>query len=453
MNKRSKIFLLFLLGLFISVPVNVSAASIVVNSACSLANAITAANADTATGGCDAGSGADTISFAADQELAEQLPEITIEGHGYSIRGNDNFTVLTVSSGSNLTLNRVTIMGGYGTTVGGVMNYGALTVKNSTITNNSGLVAGAVWNSGALKLIHSTISENSGGFVGGVLFSGGSRMEIYNSLLADNTNGDCFGGVNGSSGNLIVNGSCGEALTNDPLLGALTGSVRHYPLQAGSPAIDAADGNHCLLVDQLARPRPQGARCDIGAVKYQAASIQPAATDTSVPTLTNTPTDIPTSTNTPTATDTPAPTDTPTPKPGCVNVGPDTYWLFPSSNFLSGSITVYDNNGCHDGNTTQQDIGAAGYVYSADGQSNAATLCTTAHGGTAYTAQQQAFNTDVWQCALPATDTPLPSATNTPVRLVRYSVDEGCHCPIWSSTLAIEENANVVGSHFGRYSR
>ncbi len=147
----------------------------------------------------------------------------------------------------------------------------------------------------------------------------------------------------------------------------------------------------------------------------------PDATDTPVPTATATSTPTATATDTPTATATATPTPTPAPKPGCVQVGPTTYWLFPGSNFLSGTISVHDSDQC-DSTGTTQNIGADGYVYTSDGQSAAETLCGAGHGSGAYQAQQQAFNTDLWACQfltptdtpIPPTDTPLPP-TNTPL--------------------------------------
>ena len=392
---------------------------------CALAEQIEAANHDRAVGTCPAGSGADIISLSKDHDLTSALPsitsEITIDGNGYSLRGNGSFTILNVSSGGNLRLNRVAILGGNGSGVGGIMNNGTLTIKSSTIAENSGGVVGGVYNAGSLKVINSTIADNTGGFVGGVLFSGGSNMELYNSLLAGNTNGDCFGGVNATSGNLIVSGSCGSAITADPLLGSLTGSPHHYPLGSDSPAIDAGASSHCPSVDQLGNARPQGAGCDIGAIEVQTQTTEPSPTatatytltSTDTPTLTATATDTPTDTpvpptDTPAPTATPTPTDTPTPDPGCVSVGPNTYWLFPSSSFLSGTISIYDSGGCHNASILQQSIGSAGYVYSTSGQADAAAICTSAHDGTAHTAQQQAFNTNVYACA------PAPTATATP---------------------------------------
>ena len=66
----------------------------------------------------------------------------------------------------------------------------------------------------------------------------------------------------------------------DPLLGALTGSPAYFPLNAGSPAIDASNDAICATApvsntSQNGLTRPQGPHCDIGS--YEAAdTTQPA---------------------------------------------------------------------------------------------------------------------------------------------------------------------------------
>ena len=138
--------------------------------------------------------------------------------------------------------------------------------------------------------------------------------------------------------------------------------------------------------------------------------IPPTATPSATPT--ETPTATATNTPTETPTDTPIPpTDTPTPNPNCIQVGPGSWWLFPSTWFLSGTVDVHSSNACADAGSTQA-IGDAGYVYAADANS-AATLCTTAHGAS-YNAQQQAFNSGVWACEAIPTNTPIPP-TDTPI--------------------------------------
>lgn len=64
---------------------------------------------------------------------------------------------------------------------------------------------------------------------------------------------------------------CGDGnLTADPLLGPLQDNSGFTLTQApgpGSPAIDAGDPTNCSGVDQRGVARPQGPRCDIGAVE------------------------------------------------------------------------------------------------------------------------------------------------------------------------------------------
>ena len=86
------------------------------------------------------------------------------------------------------------------------------------------------------------------------------------------------GPVNGSN-NLIeatgsyacnlTNGVSGNIIGSDPNLGPSTGSPAFYPLNSGSPAIDAGDDAICTAApisgaSQNGITRPQGAHCDIG---------------------------------------------------------------------------------------------------------------------------------------------------------------------------------------------
>ena len=133
----------------------------------------------------------------------------------------------------------------------------------------------------------------------------------------------------------------------------------------------------------------------------------------------------PTSTATSTATN----TATLVPREGCVNVGPGTYWLFPASNFLSGTINVYGSDQCEAAGSSTQSIGADGYVYTALGDAAAQTICAAAHAdGRKYSVQQQVLNLDLYLCvgvAPTATNTAIPPS-NTPVPTDKYpgSADE-----------------------------
>ena len=96
-RKLALLVVAFALALSFSAPTG--AATITVDSTCSLEDAITAANTDTATGGCSAGSGADTIRLTEHIVLDAALPSIsstiTIEGAGsrYAIDGVDTYQI------------------------------------------------------------------------------------------------------------------------------------------------------------------------------------------------------------------------------------------------------------------------------------------------------------------------------------------------------------------------
>jgi len=135
-------------------------------------------------------------------------------------------------------------------------------------------------------MTNSTISNNSAGTSGGGVYFKDtyfSTLNIYNSILANNTNADCAGtppAVTGSNNLVEDEGSCNiltntaSLLTVDPQLGALAdngGATKTHLPQAGSPVLDAGDNTDCgtgLTVDsdQRGATRDDGS-CDIGAVE------------------------------------------------------------------------------------------------------------------------------------------------------------------------------------------
>ena len=125
-------------------------------------------------------------------------------------------------------------------------------------------------------LAHLTIVQNSAEKGGGIVVhhdeDADNVLELHNSLIAANAGGDCTAQFTVMSNNLIADGSCDPALSGDPLLGKLVepedGSPAYYPLLPNSPAIDAANPEHCTATDQTGTPRPQGDGCDIGAVEF-----------------------------------------------------------------------------------------------------------------------------------------------------------------------------------------
>ena len=165
----------------------------------------------------------------------------------------------------------------------GIYNKGLLTVTNSTLAGNETLAAGrdggALTNDdGTASIIFTTIVSNTAHrCAGGIcMFDGGGIVRLQNTLLAYNrvatTVVNCneipkTDGHNLEDVNTCGLSSIGDIKNTDPKLGALTdvSGTMVYPLQVGSPAIDAGVCVTGLTTDQRGVARPQGLKCDIGA--------------------------------------------------------------------------------------------------------------------------------------------------------------------------------------------
>ena len=133
---------------------------------CGLSDALRAANADMERRDCPAGEGADTITLTADITLTGELPriisDVTIDGAGYTISGDDEFRIFYVDMGGSLTLQNIHLTEG-------------------RAHNDVSFIS--VWGS--------TDYSESGG---AIIVNRGSRLELVNSRFTDNTAAD-FGGV------------------------------------------------------------------------------------------------------------------------------------------------------------------------------------------------------------------------------------------------------------------
>ena len=183
--------LLFLIFLLAPLP-TVVAATINVDSGCTLSQAIESANDDDAPDGstCEDGSGADTIELDGNKTLTASVETITssmtVDGNGYTITGG----------GSDSSFRFVAISGG------------TVTLDNMTITNFRAGEGGAVHISGSSTVVtieDSTLSSNHGTSLGGAVFveSGTlhSRRNIYHNNATAGHGGAIMleGGVSGTN--------------------------------------------------------------------------------------------------------------------------------------------------------------------------------------------------------------------------------------------------------------
>ncbi len=156
---------------------------------------------------------------------------------------------------------------------GGIGNSGDLTITNCTISGNSTtlseIISGAAMiNAGNATISYTTIADNTG-ITSGAVFSVLDTIQISNSIIANNTGGDCsYPATSPISGpNLDSDGTCdGFTITDDPQLGPLAnngGPTQTHSIAPSSPAKNAAAGS-CPAADQRGEPRPHGSACDLG---------------------------------------------------------------------------------------------------------------------------------------------------------------------------------------------
>ena len=151
----------------------------------------------------------------------------------------------------------------------GMINHIRADVDNSTFVGNHPSAVSAE-NGVTATLTHVSIYHGSNPPVIVPKYSYGSavRINLRNSIIAGRgfAPEDCDY-LNQNIGNLIEDGSCSPVLSGDPMLAEATDAPVYLDLQAGSPAIKAADARYCPDYDQIGRPRTIGGRCDIGAIE------------------------------------------------------------------------------------------------------------------------------------------------------------------------------------------
>jgi hypothetical protein len=168
-----------------------------------------------------------------------------------------------------------------------------LSLANTTVSSNKASVEGGGIDNGATSRLivnSSTIYQNTAAVAGGVSLADGSGRAVNNTIIAgnidsDSSNGnqpDVVGNFTTTLFNLVGDGTGSTSFTNsingnqvgtsttpiDPKLGSLQnngGSTPTHALLNDSPAIDAANPNANVSVDQRGVARPQGKGFDIGA--------------------------------------------------------------------------------------------------------------------------------------------------------------------------------------------
>ncbi len=227
-QKKPAFVLIWLASLFAALPL--FPATLDVDGACTLADAITAANDDTATGGCAAGSGADDIRLFQDVRIFSPLPaiantsELTIHGNGHRIRRQQaaaDFRIFEIPGNGQLTLSNVTVSGGSGPIGAGIYTRGTLFVLNSTLSDNHSVLSvggGAIEDRGTdATTIRDSILKNNSGVHGGAI-NAGANLVVERSHLYGNLADARGGAIHMYTGQLAITDSTisGNTVTGGP---------------------------------------------------------------------------------------------------------------------------------------------------------------------------------------------------------------------------------------------
>jgi predicted outer membrane repeat protein len=246
---------------------------------------LTAGQANGGTVPHDFGGGLFCNGAGAGKECSPRLENVTLSGNAAGL-GGALFNAGNASGRSNTSLVNVTFSGNRASTNGGAMyNSGASGESSPSLThatfmgNSAGASGGAVHSSGS-GAIPSRPAFRGAIFWGNTATLGGAQAQAEGNAQATFADTLAEGGCpNDGTGGAACSGAL---LLADPQLGPLqmTGGVTptHVPA-APSPVVDAMA---CapVAIDQRSVPRPQGARCDIGAVERHVCRVTPSAAST-----------------------------------------------------------------------------------------------------------------------------------------------------------------------------
>jgi hypothetical protein len=216
----------------------------------------------------------------------------TITGNTVTVNVNGGFTAaygggLAENGGATITVANSTVVGNTVTNTGTALAAGGglfsegggnwtlnnVTIAGNTVTAQNGSGGGMETTRGKYTLRNSIVHGNAAAKNADCSALGANPVSMIFDSFVLTAGHNVVGSLEGCAGFVAT---IGDQIGVDPLLGPLAdngGPTRTRALQAGSPAVDAGDpgapgtGTACEASDQRGVARPQGPRCDIGAVE------------------------------------------------------------------------------------------------------------------------------------------------------------------------------------------
>lgn len=242
------------------------------------------------------------------------------------VRGNaTNVEGGGISNNGELVLEKTVVRENQAGTGGGIWSGSAFEARDSAIFWNRADQSGGIDAAARTDLINTSVISNFGSGVGGIRLNGAGRLTLANATVAQNLAGSGGAGLSlastsvvtmfnsvvganrlsngltfdcdadGTSLNIMFFSFLGQPASAFCLpahaffnqIGAVTAPITpafasintgpnpHLPLAFSSASINAGDPNGCrtlawapLTADQIGTGRPQGGRCDMGAVEF-----------------------------------------------------------------------------------------------------------------------------------------------------------------------------------------
>ena len=128
------------------------------------------------------------IRLGDDTEINKTIKNLTINGNGKTINGDDQYRFLKILSGTTVTINNIKITNCSLNKGGAIFSEGTLTITNSTLNNNTARDGGAIHNQyGNLTIQCTNLTNNTAEEDGGAIYNQAGILTITNTNLTNNT--------------------------------------------------------------------------------------------------------------------------------------------------------------------------------------------------------------------------------------------------------------------------